>query len=166
MEHTDRADIGWQGALLRTDGTMMDLIQVAGLGSRSRPYVTADDIAKDVHMPSMNGGRLFRQAVRLMPKVALDLLEEKGYGIDDVATVIAHQANGRIIEGVRKGLGLPKDKVPTNVERYGNTTAGSLPILYHEQKQGAHLSQGDLVCFVAFGAGAHWGAGLYREVSS
>ena len=156
-------EAGWVKAELRTDGALFDLISVPAIGSRSRPYVVAADIEKEQHMPVMNGGSLFRNAVRLMPRAVDELLAATGMEREDIAVVVAHQANARIVDAVARGLGLTEDRVPKNLDRYGNTTAASLPLLYHELRKAGSISPGDLVCFVAFGAGAHWGAGLYRE---
>lgn len=156
-------DGGWLGAVLRTDGSLFDLIAVPALGSRSRPFASADDIDQDRHMPVMNGGSLFRNAVRLMPDAVEELLETTGYTVDDIAVVVAHQANARILDAVGRSLDLDADRIPMNLDRYGNTTAASIPLLYHELRSAGTIGPGDLVCFVAFGAGAHWGAALYRE---
>jgi 3-oxoacyl-[acyl-carrier-protein] synthase-3 len=85
-------------------------------------------------------------------------------GVDpsQIDVLIVHQANLRIIEAVAKQLGLPPEKVPHNIERYGNTTAGTLPILFHECVQDGRVKPGMLVCFTALGSGLHWGAALYR----
>ena len=80
----------------------------------------------------------------------------------DIDLVLVHQANLRIVEGVQKALGLPPERVPHNIERYGNTTAGTLPILFHECVQNGLLKPGSLVAFTALGSGLHWGAALYR----
>lgn len=153
---------GWQAAVLRTDGALFDLISVPAIGSRSRPYLSSDDLVKESHMPVMNGASLFRNAVRLMPEVIEELLAATEASADDVALVVAHQANGRIVDGVSRSLGIAADRVPKNLNRYGNTTAASLPLLYDEMRRSGRVQSGDLICFVAFGAGAHWGAGLYR----
>ncbi len=156
-------DVGLLSVKLHTDGEMFDLIHVPALGSADQPLVDAASVARDEHMPTMNGPRLYRQAVRKMPEVVAEALEAAGRTVDDVDIVVAHQANSRIVEGVRKALGLDPDTVPMNLDRYGNTTAGTLPILYHELKEAGRIEPGDLVCFVAFGAGAHWGAAIYQE---
>lgn len=156
-------EAGWQGAVLRTDGSLFDLISVPAIGSSARPFVDEEVIVAEAHMPVMNGGSLFRNAVRLMPAAVKELLDDRGLAVEDVSMVIAHQANGRIVDAVARGLGLPDERVPQNLDRYGNTTAASLPLLYHELVTAGRIGPGDLVCFVAFGAGAHWGAGLYRE---
>jgi 3-oxoacyl-[acyl-carrier-protein] synthase-3 len=155
-------DDGWQAAVLRTDGALFDLIAVPAIGSRSRPYLGPDDLLKESHMPVMNGASLFRNAVRLMPEAVEELLADTGVAAGEISLVIAHQANGRIIDAVARSLGLGEDRVPKNLDRYGNTTAASLPLLYDEMRRTGRVSPGDVVCFVAFGAGAHWGAGLYR----
>ena len=83
--------------------------------------------------------------------------------LDDIDLVIAHQANARIVEGVRRGLKMEPHQVPINIDRYGNTTAGTLPILFHEQRLSGAVSPGTNVAFTAYGAGAHWGTVMYRE---
>jgi 3-oxoacyl-[acyl-carrier-protein] synthase-3 len=98
-----------------------------------------------------------------MPEAARSVLDESGLSLDDVDLVVAHQANDRILEGVRKQFDMGPEKVPSNIGAYGNTTAGTIPILYHELSVAGRVAPGTLVCFAAFGAGAHYGAALYRE---
>lgn len=157
------ADEGLLATALYTDGESFELIWVPGVGFKSRPYVSEDDVANDRHLPQMDGGGLFRKAVRLMPEAAAAVLTEARLTLDDVDLVVAHQANDRILEGVRKQMGLSAEKVPSNIASHGNTTAGTLPILYHELRKAGKVGPGNLVCFAAFGAGAHYGAALYRE---
>ena len=148
---------------LHSDGTGFELIQIPAIGSRFQPFVDAETIASGRHMPSMQGGDLFRRAVRQMPEVIGEVLDEAGLRAADLDLVVVHQANERIVEGVRRALGLAASSVPVNIDRYGNTTAATLPILYHELRSTGRVGPEALVCFVAFGAGAHWGAVLYRE---
>ena len=156
-------DMGILASSLHTDGESFELIWVPGVGFKSRPYVSEEDLAQDRQLPQMDGGGLFRKAVRLMPEAARAVLDRAGLDLDDVDLVVAHQANDRILEGVRKQFGMGPEKVPSNIGAYGNTTAGTLPILYHELRQAGRVGPGTLVCFAAFGAGAHYGAVLYRE---
>ena len=114
-------------------------------------------------MPTMDGAGLYRRAVRLMPEAAAEVLGKAGLQLEDLDLVVAHQANDRILDGVRRKLGLSFEKVPSNIAGYGNTTAGTLPILYHELRSAGRVPAGSLVCFAAFGAGAHYGAALYRQ---
>jgi 3-oxoacyl-[acyl-carrier-protein] synthase III len=156
-------DHGLLATSLHTDGTSFELIWVPGVGSRSRPYVSAEQVASDSHLPEMDGGGLYRRAVRLMPEAARQVADKAGIALDDIDLIVAHQANDRITEGVRKQMGMSPEKVPSNIASYGNTTAGTLPILYHELRKSGRVTAGTVVCFAAFGAGAHYGAALYRE---
>ncbi len=143
--------------------TVMASSWVPGVGFKSRPYVSTEQIDADAHLPSMDGAGLYRRAVRLMPHAAHVVLERAGIKLDEVDLVVAHQANDRILEGVRKQLGMLPEKVPSNIAAYGNITAATLPILYHELRSAGRVPPGTVVCFAAFGAGAHYGAALYRE---
>jgi 3-oxoacyl-[acyl-carrier-protein] synthase-3 len=148
---------------LHTDGEGFELIWVPGVGSKARPYVSTSQLDQDLHLPVMDGGGLYRRAVRLMPEAAMSVAKMAGVNLDDIDLVIAHQANDRITEGVRKQFGMGPEKVPSNIGGYGNTTAGTLPILFHEVRSAGRITPGTLVCFAAFGAGSHYGASLYRE---
>jgi 3-oxoacyl-[acyl-carrier-protein] synthase-3 len=115
------------------------------------------------HIPLMDGQRVFRVAVAKLPEVVHEVLRKSGHTIDDVSLLLAHQANLRLNEAVQKALGLPDDRVYNNIQRYGNTTAATIPILYDECRRAGRIKRGDLVCFVALGAGFHWGAALMRQ---
>jgi 3-oxoacyl-[acyl-carrier-protein] synthase III len=156
-------DEGFLATSLHTDGDSFELIWIPGVGFKSRPYVTTKAIEEDLHLPRMDGAGLYRSAVRLMPEAARSVLDESGLSLDDVDLVVAHQANDRILEGVRKQFDMGPEKVPSNIGAYGNTTAGTIPILFHELRVAGRVTPGTLVCFAAFGAGAHYGAALYRE---
>ncbi len=153
---------GFLASRLHTDGSHFELIWVPGIGSVHRPYATPDQVAADEHLPVMDGRGLYRAAVRLLPELILEVLEAGGLDLSDLDLVVAHQANERIVDGVRRSLGVGADVVPSNIDRWANTTAGTLPILFHELRVSGRVSPGMLVCFAAFGAGAHWGAMLYR----
>jgi 3-oxoacyl-[acyl-carrier-protein] synthase-3 len=155
--------VGVVASQLFTDGTLFDLIAVPGLGFRNQPYADHDQIDRGLHWPVMDGAGLYRQAVRLMPEAVRGVCKQAGVEVDDIDLIVAHQANERILEGVRVRLGLGAEKVPSNIASYGNTTSATLPILYHELKEAGRVQPDTLVCFTAFGAGSHWGALLYRE---
>lgn len=163
VQRRQAADAGVLGSVLHTDGSHFDLIVGGDFGFRNRPYVTEAMLAAGLQTPRMDGGGLYRQAVRLMPEAIRHVLEKSEFSEADLDVVVAHQANDRILAGVRRQLGVDDDLVPSNIARWGNTTAGTLPILYHELRQAGRVPPGALVCFTAFGAGAHWGAILYRE---
>ena len=155
--------VGILNSVLRTDGAHADLIEVPGLGSEQRPYADVAQIAAGLHHPAMNGAGLYRLAVETMPAAVCEALEAAGCELDELDLVVAHQANDRILEGARRRLGVDAAVMPSNIEHWGNTTAATLPILYHELRQQGRVAAGSLVAFTSFGAGAHWGAVLYRE---
>jgi 3-oxoacyl-[acyl-carrier-protein] synthase III len=157
------APTGVLASRLFSDGDDVELIQVPGLGFRCQPYVDAEQLAAGLHLPRMNGAELFRRAATAMPAAVRQVLDDTGYTVADLDLVVCHQANERIVEVVRQSLGVDAEVAPTNIERYGNTTAATLPILFHELRADGRVPSGALVCFVAFGAGSHWGAALYRQ---
>ena len=112
--------------------------------------------------PRMEGREVFKHAITRMPEVAQEALSANGLQIQDVDLLIAHQANARISEGVRRKLGIPEERMFNNIHRYGNTTGASVPIALAEAVQAKRLSQGDLLCLVAFGSGFTWGSALVR----
>lgn len=153
---------GILGARLFGDGKYKEILTVPGLGSSRRPFVTAEQIAAAETVPVMDGRKVFKLAVTLMPQVATDLLAEHGFTIADLDLLVMHQANLRINEAAQRALGLPDAKVHNNIQKYGNTTSATLPICFHEARQAGKAPEGSLVEFVALGAGLHWGAALLR----
>lgn len=110
----------------------------------------------------MNGREVFRFAVQVMGEAAIKSIERAGLALEDVNMLIPHQANARIIDAAARRLKLPMDKVWVNVDRYGNTSAASVPIAMAEAADAGALQEGDNVVLVAFGAGLAWAAGLVR----
>jgi 3-oxoacyl-[acyl-carrier-protein] synthase-3 len=110
----------------------------------------------------MNGRNVFKHASVHMPEVVQEALAAHELRPSDLKLLIPHQANLRISEMVQQRLGLRDDQVFNNIQKYGNTTAASIPLALHEAAQAERLSRGDLVCLVAFGAGFTWGAALLR----
>jgi 3-oxoacyl-[acyl-carrier-protein] synthase III len=146
---------------LFTDGSNVEALYMRG-GSKRRPWVTPEQVESGDMIPDMHGREVFKEAVSRMPASVRAVCETAGVKVEDIDILLIHQANLRIIESVAKQLGLPAEKVPHNIERYGNTTAGTLPILFHECMQNGTIKPGMLVCFTALGSGLHWGAALYR----
>jgi 3-oxoacyl-[acyl-carrier-protein] synthase III len=147
---------------LHSDGKYAEKLFVPS-GFKFRPYVTEQMIRDGKHIPEMDGQRVFRMAVSKLPEVIHEVLDKSGHKLDDITLLLAHQANLRLNEAVQKALGLGDDRVYNNIQRYGNTTAATIPILYDECRRAGRIKRGDLVCFVALGAGFHWGAALWRE---
>ena len=112
--------------------------------------------------PRMEGRYVFKHAVTRFPEVIQEALAASGYTTDDLDLLIPHQANLRISQFVAGGLGLPEEKVFNNIDRYGNTTAASIPIALHEAVEAGRIAPGALVCLAAFGAGFTWAAALMR----
>ena len=162
VEARDENGTGYLGSKLFTDGSAFECLIVKGVGFRQRPYVSVEAIQSGEIVPYMEGREVYRQALSLMPQAVRQVCEAVGVEVGEIDLLLVHQANLRIIEGVQKALGMPPEKVPHNIERYGNTTAGTLPILYHECREAGRIEPGMLVAFTALGSGLHWGASLYR----
>jgi len=113
-----------------------------------------------LHYPQMNGKVVFEHAVTRMTEVIHELLDRNSLTIKDIDHVISHQANLRILEAIQEKLKLCDDKIPHNIERYGNTSSASIPILYDELAAEGRIREGQNIVFVSFGSGFSWGAGL------
>ncbi len=145
---------------LSSDGAGQDLLMITG-GASSEPYATGD-VVGPTHFIRMKGQDVFKLAVRSMESVSREILDRNGYGVDDVDLLIPHQANSRIIEAVGRKLGLPGERVFINLDRYGNTSAASIPIALAEAKGKGQVGDGSLVLLTAFGGGFTWGSALLR----
>jgi 3-oxoacyl-[acyl-carrier-protein] synthase-3 len=162
VEAREDGDSGVIDCLLHTNGDEAERLWTKAAGSAYRPYITPEMITSGDVTPVVEGRKVYALAVTFMPKVTLEILEKNGLTLDDLDLVIMHQANLRINEGVQKRLGLPDEKVFNNIQKYGNTTAGTIPIAYHEALEQGRAKPGDLVAFVGLGSGLNWGAVLYR----
>jgi 3-oxoacyl-[acyl-carrier-protein] synthase-3 len=162
VEASENGDRGFIASKLFTDGSNIEALYVKGVGFRHRPYVSKEQIDAGDPIPTMSGREVFKEAVSRMPRAVREVCAAAGVEVMDIDLLLIHQANLRIVEGVAKQLGMPAEKVPHNIERYGNTTAGTLPILFHECVADGRVKPGMLVCFTALGSGLHWGAALYR----
>ena len=163
LEANDSADgRGFLGFEMRTDGNHWDKLYVPGGGSASFPYFSPEMFANNGTVPIVEGRQVFRLATTAMPQIVREVLAKHGLGVEDLDLLLMHQANLRINESVQKHLGLSDEKVFNNIQRYGNTTAATLPLVFHEAREAGRAKPGDLVGFTALGAGLHWGAGLVR----
>jgi len=158
----DNPERGILGHKLHADGRHHDILMLGAPASGKNPRLTPEMLDEGLHYPKMNGRAVFKHAATRFPEVIVEVLEAHGYGPTDIDMLIPHQANLRINEFVAKRLGLSPDKVHNNIQRYGNTTAASIPIALHEAVQGGRIQEGDLVVLAAFGAGLTWGASLIR----
>jgi len=153
---------GIEAVAVHADGSLAHKMWVDAGGSAYRPYYDPRMSEQGTTVPIVHGPDVFRVAVATMPQAVERILATNGYTLDDLDLLVMHQANLRINEAVQKRLGLPDEKVYNNIQRYGNTTAATLPMAFHEARTARDLQPGDLVCFVALGSGLTWGAALYR----
>ena len=147
---------------LHCDGRFAEKLWIDASCSYRNPRITHEDLDAGRHYPKMEGREVFRHAVTQMPAAVMEALEVCGLGVEDIDLLIAHQANLRISEGVQKRLGLPSEKIFNNIQRYGNTTAASIPIALAEAVDEGRLDRGDLLALTAFGSGFTWGSALVR----
>ncbi|MCL2723360.1 MAG: ketoacyl-ACP synthase III [Polyangiaceae bacterium] len=158
---TDR-DAGLIASKAHTDGRYAETLYVPGGGFRTRPYWKASHFDEQAHIPRMDGRELFKFAVTKLPQTARALAAETNTPIERIDWFLAHQANARINNYVREQLGVPPEKMPMNIDRFGNTSAGTLPILIDEVTREGKLQKGHLAMMLALGAGIHWGCALVR----
>jgi len=157
---SDRPGVGLLGTKLGAYGESVDLLWITHGGS-SQP-TTVESIAANGHCLKMKGREVFKLAVRAMDEAARDILEQQQLQADQIALVIPHQANLRIIEAISQYLELPMDRFMVNVDRYGNTSAASIPIALDEARRAGRVKPGDLMLLVAFGAGLTYASALIR----
>jgi 3-oxoacyl-[acyl-carrier-protein] synthase-3 len=143
-----------------TDGSVADLLQLPAGGSRQP--ITPDALQRREQYIRMAGHDVFKLAVRGIPEVALAALDKAGLVPEDVDLLVMHQANQRIIDAAAKRFDLPPEKVVCNVDRYGNTSAASIPIALAEAEEDGRLQRGSIVLMVGFGAGFSLGACVVR----
>ncbi|MGH7946391.1 MAG: beta-ketoacyl-ACP synthase III [Opitutaceae bacterium] len=152
--------LGLIGTRLGTLGDGADLLYISHGGSESPS--TPHSIANRDHCIRMKGKEVFKLAVRAMDEAARDILEQHRIRADQISLVIPHQANLRIIEAISQYLELPMERFFVNVDRYGNTSAASIPIALDEARRAGRIKPGDLTLLVAFGAGLTYGSALLR----
>jgi 3-oxoacyl-[acyl-carrier-protein] synthase III len=159
---TDEVDRGILSVHLHADGRFADELTCDYPTSAEMPRVSVEKIREGRQYPRMNGRNVFKHASVHMPDVVQEALAAHELQASDLKILIPHQANLRISEMVQQRLGLRDDQVFNNIQRYGNTTAASIPLALHEVAQAGRIARGDLVCLAAFGAGFTWASALLR----
>lgn len=147
---------------LYSEGKYYDQLWMEYPVSSKQGRITVEDIQEGRHFARMNGRNVFKHAVTKMPAVVREVLEKHNLTPADVSLVVPHQANQRITEAVAQRLDLPMEKVYSNIAKYGNTTAGTIPIAFHEAWAEGKIKRGDLIITTSFGSGFTWGANLIR----
>ncbi len=148
---------------LGADGRYAESLWCEYPASRQHPHrITEEDVRAGRHFPQMSGRVVFKHAVKTLSRITIEMLDGYGLKPTDVALYLPHQANQRINDAVAKRVGIPPERVWSNIAEYGNTTAATIPICLDEAKRQGKLTRGDLVCSLAFGSGFTWGVTLFR----
>ena len=155
---------GLLAAHLHADGRFAEKLAVIGPAHRRKPRVDTSVAPPESAWiyPIMEGRLVFKHAVEGMTQAVKNVVADAGLTVADIDMLLPHQANLRINQLVAMGLDIGDDRMANNIDRYGNTTAATIPILLTETMEAGRIKEGDLVCMAAFGAGFTWGAALYR----
>ncbi|MFT3979316.1 MAG: beta-ketoacyl-ACP synthase III [Ferruginibacter sp.] len=179
LQPTEEADRGILSTHLHSDGESAEILAMYNPGTHANHWVEQevadfDDapigemfmshemIDKAQNFPNMDGPAVFKKAVVKFPEVIMEALDKNGYKPADISLLIPHQANLRIAQFVQQKLQLTDEQVYNNIERFGNTTAASIPIALSEAYEQGKIKKGDLVCMAAFGSGFTWGSALMK----
>jgi len=160
IEASEDSNIGFLGHLNEIDGSGAPFLRMPAGGSRVP--ATSQTVAERLHFVKQEGQQVFKYAVRKMYELCDSLLQKHQLTPSDVKLLIPHQANRRIILGTSERMGLSEDRVMINLDRYGNTTAATIPLATRDAVREGKLKKGDLVLFAAVGAGYTAGASLWR----
>jgi 3-oxoacyl-[acyl-carrier-protein] synthase-3 len=147
---------------IHADGSEAEILWTEYPASAHDPRISAEAMAERKHYPRMEGKKVFKHAVTRMPMAMMEGMAANKLTLNDIDCVIPHQANLRINQMVAKMIGLPDDKMHNNIQKYGNTTAASIPICMHEAIEIGKIKPGSMVALVAFGAGLTWGSAFLR----
>jgi 3-oxoacyl-[acyl-carrier-protein] synthase III len=147
---------------LYSDGRHAEKLWVDGPGLAHDPFVSHEMLDQGIHRPVMEGREVFKFASTLMPQSVQTALQANGLALKDIKLLVPHQANLRIIEMVRQATGLREEQVFANIQKYGNTTAASIPIALDEALAAGRLARGDVLILTAFGSGFTWASAAVR----
>jgi 3-oxoacyl-[acyl-carrier-protein] synthase-3 len=145
---------GVRATVVGADGSAADILKLPSPGSRIP--MTEDTIAKGLHRARMDGSSVFKLAVRIVPEAIGQVVRQAGMTMDDIAWIVPHQANQRIIEAIARATDVPLGRFISTIERYGNTSSASIPLSLWEARRDGRLKDGDHVVLVAFGGGFTW----------
>jgi 3-oxoacyl-[acyl-carrier-protein] synthase III len=179
LQPTDNENQGILSTHLHSDGNEGEILSMANPGFHAgkfwdekkpkqpdQPYggmfITQDLLDKDDLYPNMDGPAVFKKAIVKFPEVITEALHANGYKPADISMLIPHQANLRIAQYVQQQLGLKNSQVHNNIQKYGNTTAASVPIALCEAWEEGKIKEGDLICLAAFGSGFTWASALLK----
>jgi 3-oxoacyl-[acyl-carrier-protein] synthase-3 len=161
LEKTENTGRGILRSILGADGSGAEHLIIRRGGSRS-PWKKGEVVDEAASTVSMNGQAVYNFAVGIITETLARFIKEEGISVDDLAMIIPHQANARIIQTAGKRLKIPAEKIYMNIEEYANTSSASVPIALDELNRKGALKQGDLILMVGFGAGLTYGGNLIR----
>jgi 3-oxoacyl-[acyl-carrier-protein] synthase-3 len=161
LKRSDDTSRGILYTKIGADGSGHNLLYAPG--GYNRQHLSGQAPLRSDYYLRMDGAKIFKFAVNQMRQLVREALDACGLQLEDIDMLIAHQANRRILDAVAEWLKLPPDRVFTNIDRYGNTSAASIPIAYDEARRGSRVRPNNLVLMVTSGAGLTWGSALIRE---
>jgi len=156
LEPTEDKNYGFQDSLLHVDGSGRESLYMKGGGSLNPS--SHETVDKKMHYIYQDGKTVFKAAVKGMADISYDLMEKNNLKGEDIAYLVPHQANLRIIDATAKRMGVGSEKVMINIQKYGNTTSATIPLCLVEYYRAGKLKKGDKIILSAFGAGFTWGA--------
>ncbi|HED08443.1 MAG TPA: ketoacyl-ACP synthase III [Ignavibacteria bacterium] len=156
LEPSEDTSFGLQDSLLHIDGSGKESLNMKGGGSLNPP--THKTVDEGLHYIYQDGKTVFKFAVKKMADISHEIMEKNGLNSEDIAFLVPHQANLRILNATAERMGLDKNKVMININKYGNTTAATIPLCLVEYYRAGKLKKGDKLIFATFGAGYTWGA--------
>ncbi len=156
LEPTEDRNLGLQDSLLHCDGSGKDVLYMKGGGSANPP--THETVDQKMHVLFQDGKAVYKVAVKGMADISYDLMKKNNLTSDDIAYLVPHQANLRIIDATAERMGINREKVMINIDKYGNTTAATIPSCLVEYYRDGKIKKGDKLILAAFGAGFTWGA--------
>jgi 3-oxoacyl-[acyl-carrier-protein] synthase-3 len=162
LERSDDPERGILSCHLHTQGEHAQQLCIQFPGTAQKPYSQPKDYEEGLIYPQMNGRHVFKNAITRLPEVVREGLEANHLDVDDVDVFLFHQANLRINEMVLKQLEQPEHKTYNNIQKYGNCSAASVPMVLHEARQKGLVQKGKIVCMAGFGAGYTWGSAIMR----
>ena len=162
LQATGEPDRGVLTTNIHSQGEFAEVLWGDAPASWRHPRISEADLEAGRHYPTMTGREVFKHAVTRMPEAVEEALRATGLSVEDIDLLVPHQANLRISQMVQRRLGLRDDQVFNNIQRYGNTTAATIPIALAEASRAGLMKRGDLVCLTAFGSGFTWGGALLR----
>ncbi len=156
LEPTEDKTIGLQDTILKIDGSGKDSLYIKGGGSLNP--ASHETVDNKMHYLYQDGKAVFKVAVKGMADISYDIMKKNNLSSDDIAYLVPHQANLRIIDATAQRMGIGKEKVMVNIQKYGNTTAATIPMCLVEYYRDGKIKKGDKLIFAAFGAGFTWGS--------